>query len=99
METTKQLVPTAPSIGSSSRGWLSGRRGLIFGGGALVVLVALALSQHWLTLAGLLPLLIVLPCAVMMVMMVLCMNHRQQTGGAQTCINPDASTHIGGTPG
>jgi hypothetical protein len=77
------------------RGWIGRRRGLIFGGGAVVVLVALALSQQWFTLAGLLPLLFVLPCALMMFM---CMNHHQ-TGGSQTSVNPDDPTRAGGTSG
>jgi hypothetical protein len=96
VETTNQLVPVAPSTGTSLRGWVGRRRGLIFGGGAVVVLVALALSQQWLTLAGLLPFLFVLPCALMMFM---CMNHHQRTDGSQTSVNPDASTHTGGTSG
>jgi hypothetical protein len=96
MQTTNQLVPITPNIGTSSRGWLDRRRGLILGGGALVVLLALALSQHWLTLAGLLPLLFVLPCAVMMFM---CMNHAQRAGGSQTSSDPDDPTRAGGTSG
>jgi hypothetical protein len=96
METTNQLVPIRPNIGAPSRGWLDRRRGLILGGGALVGLVALAVSQHWLTLAGLLPLLFVLPCAVMMFM---CINHGQRTGGSQTSNHPDDPTRAGGTSG
>jgi len=53
---------------------------------------ALALSQHWLTVPELTPLLFLLPCAVMMFICMKGMNHSQQTGavsasaGAETPI-------------
>src|SRR5262249_17445143 len=83
METTNDLVTTSATAGSSSchgvsrasGGWLSGRRGLIFGGGAIAVAVALALGHHWLSIAALPLLLFLLPCAVMMFMSMKGMNH------------------------
>jgi len=103
METTNDLVTTPATAGSSSchgvsrasGGWLSGRRGLIFGGGAVVVAVALALGQHWLSIAALPLLLFLVPCAVMMLMCMKGMNHGGQTDGAQASISPDKSTGTG----
>ena len=94
METTNPPIGTPVAAGSSSchganqssGTWLSRRRGLVFGGGAIVAGATLALSQHWLTVAELTPLLFTLPCAVMMFM---CMNHGQQTGGAQAPASVD----------
>ena len=61
-------------------GWHDRRRGLVIAGAATAGVAALALSQHWLAAADLLPLLYVLPCAAMMLM---CMkgsgNGRQAT--------------------
>lgn len=98
METTDIQV-TAPAAGGSSRhgagqgthGWLGGQRGLVIAAVVAAAAIALAVGQHWLTAADLVPLLFVLPCAVMMFM---CMkgNHGQQTDV------PPASTQ-GGTPG
>jgi len=70
METTNHLVTTPATTGSSSchgggrdsGGWLSHWRGLVFGAGAIVVALALALNQHWLTIADLPLLLFLLPC-------------------------------------
>jgi hypothetical protein len=107
METTNDGVTTPATAGSSSwqagnrapGGWLSHRRGLIFGGGAIVVAVALALGQHWLSIAALPLLLFLVPCAVMMFMCMKGMNHAEETGGAQTSINSDKSTGTGATLG
>ena len=94
METTNRAttVPTTRSsschgAGHDSRSWLRGRRGLIIGGAVAAGVVALALSQHWLALANLLPLLFVLPCALMMLK---CMkgNHGKETEGEQTTATP-----------
>jgi hypothetical protein len=65
--------------GRDSLGWLSRRRGLIIAGAVTTAVAALALGQHWLTVAGLTPLLFVLPCAAMMFMCMKGMNHGQQT--------------------
>jgi hypothetical protein len=107
METTNDLVTTPATAGSSSchgvrrasGGWLSDRRVLIFGGGAIVVAVVLALDQHWLSTAAPTLLLFLLPCVVMMFMCMSGMNHGQQTGQAQPSINPDKSTGTGTTLG
>src|SRR5260221_14164683 len=101
METTNHLTTTPAAAGSSSchsasqgsGSWLSRRRGLVFGGGAIVAGTAFALSQHWLTVAELTPLLYLLPCALMMLMCMKGMNRGQQTGGAQ--VPADADTPIG----
>jgi len=97
METTNTLVTTHSAGGSSchstgqgTRGWLGGQRGLVIAAVVAAEAAALALGQHWLAAADLVPLLFVLPCAAMMFM---CMkgNHGQQTSA------PPASTQ-GGTP-
>ena len=97
METTNHPITTPAAAGSSSchsasqssGSWLGRRRGLVFGGGAIVAGVALALSQHWLAVADLVPLLFVLPCAAMMFMCMKGMNHGQQTGGTQVSAGTD----------
>lgn len=91
METTNHTVSTSAANGRSSchggghrsGGWLGNRRNLLIGGGAIVVALAVALGQHWLTLAALAPLLYVLPCALMMLVCMKGMNHGQQTGDGQ----------------
>ena len=107
METTNDLVRTPATAGGSSchggsrasGGWLGGRRGLIFGGGAIVVAVALALGQHWLSIAALPLLLFLVPCAVMMFMCMKGMSHGEQTSGAQASIHPDKPTGTGANLG
>ncbi len=97
MKTTNRLITTPATARNSScyarsrasGSWLSRRRGLVFGGGAIVAGVALALSQHWLTVADLAPLLFLLPCAVMMFMCMKGMNHGQQTEMAQASASAD----------
>jgi hypothetical protein len=98
METTSSQLttptaggPSCHGTGQGIRGWLGGWRGLIIAGVIAGAATALALGQHWLAAADLLPLIFILPCAVMMIM---CMkgNHGQQTNA------PPASTQ-GGTPG
>lgn len=88
METANHLVPISTAAGSSSchggrrssGGWLSRRRGLVIGGVVVAAAIALALGQHWLTIAALTPLLFLLPCALMMFM---CMKgHGRQTDQA-----------------
>jgi hypothetical protein len=100
METTKYLTTTsAVAEGSYCHGAHHGsgnrrsrRSGLVFGGGAIVAAVALALSQHWLTVAELTPLLFLLPCAVMMFMCMKGMNHGQQTSAAPVSGRADTPT-------
>jgi len=53
---------------------------------------ALALGQQWLTVAGLVPLLFVLPCAAMMFMCMKGMNHGHQTGTTQASGQNEATT-------
>jgi hypothetical protein len=65
--TDSQMIPTA---GGSS--WLVRRRGPIIAAAAVAAAVALALGQHWVAVADLVPLLYVLPCAAMMFV---CMRH------------------------
>jgi hypothetical protein len=101
METTNHPM-TTPAAGSSSChnasqgsvSWLSRRRGLVFGGGAIVAGVALALSQHWLTVAELIPLLFLLPCAAMMFMCMKGMNHGHQTSASPASTSADTPTSI-----
>jgi DUF2933 family protein len=97
METTNRLLTSPATAGNSSchyasqgpRSWLSRRRGLVFGGGAIVAGTVLALSQHWLNVAELTPLLFLLPCAVMMFICMKGMNHGKQTGAAQGSAGAD----------
>jgi len=97
METTNGQVTTATAGGSSchdagqgSPGWLTGRRGLVVGVAVAAVAVALALSQHWLAIANLVPLLVVLPCAVMMFTCMKGTNRGQQTDTAQASLQNEA---------
>src|SRR5438445_8518048 len=86
MGTTNTQVTTPAAGGSSrrgttqvTRGWLGGRRRLVIVVAAVAAgAIALALGQHWLAAADLVPLLFLLPCATMMFM---CLkgNHGQQT--------------------
>jgi Protein of unknown function (DUF2933) len=85
---------TTPAIGGSSchgsgQGsprLLRGRRGLVVGVAAAAAAVALALSQHWLVIADLVPVLAVLPCAVMMFTCMKGMNRGQQADTARTSL-------------
>jgi hypothetical protein len=105
METTTSLVTTPVTAQSSSyhstgesSGWSSHWRTLVLGAG-IVAAVGLALSQHWLTVAALTPLLFLLPCAVMMFMCMKGMHHDQQTGASQATANADKPAGTGATPG
>jgi hypothetical protein len=64
-----------------------------------VAALALALNQHWLTVADLPLLLFLLPCALMMVMCMKGMNNGQQTAGAQGSANIDKPTGTGAASG
>ena len=93
MGTTNGQVTIPAADGSSCHGsgqglpgWLSGRRGLVVGVAAATAAIALALSQDWLAVADLVPLLVVLPCAVMMFTCMKGMNHGQQVDTAQTSL-------------
>jgi hypothetical protein len=78
--------------GQDSPGWLSGRRGLVVGVAVAAAAIALELSQHWLSVAELVPLLVVLPCAVMMFTCMKGMNRGQQADTAQTSLQNGAAT-------
>ena len=93
MGTTNGQVTTPAAVGSSgydvvqgSPGWLSGRRGLLVGAAMAAATIALALGQHSLAVADLVPLLLVLPCAVMMFHCMKGMKREAQTDGAQTSL-------------
>jgi hypothetical protein len=83
METTNALITTPRTAGSWLRGW----RGLAIAGVVIAAGTALALSQHWLAAATLVPLLYVLPCAAMMFMCMRGMNHGRPASSATTARN------------
>jgi threonine/homoserine/homoserine lactone efflux protein len=83
METTNALT-TTPTI---ARTWLRPWRWLAIAGVLIGAGTALALSQQWLAVATLVPLLYVLPCAAMMFMCMRGMNHGRPTGTATAAGN------------
>ena len=87
METTNvgMTAPVAP-------GWLSGRRGLVIALAVAAAAFAIAADQHWLALADLVPLLFVLPCAVMMLKCMKRTNGGEQTGITQASALSDTPT-------
>ena len=99
MGTTNGQV-TAPAADSSSchgagqgsPGWLSGRRNLAVGAAVAAAAVSLALGHQWLAVTDLVPLVVVLPCAVMMFMCMKGMNHGQQTDTTQASVQSIRST-------
>jgi hypothetical protein len=97
MGTTNAQMPAPAAGGSSchgagqgSLGWLSGPRGLVVGMAAAAAAIAMALSQHWLAIADLVPLLAVLPCAVIMFHCMQSMNRGQQIDTAQASLENQA---------
>jgi len=72
METTNRAIAVLterrnkPKHSRNLGKWLSSRRGLVIVGASAAAVLALALSQQWLSARDLLPLLYLLPCAVMM---------------------------------
>ena len=78
--------------GQASPGWLSGRRSFVVGVAAAAAAIALTLSQHWLAIADLVPLLAVLPWAVMVFHCMKAMNRGQQTDTAQASLPNEAPT-------
>jgi hypothetical protein len=95
--TIGQVTPAAsgPSChgpGQGSPGWLSGRRGLVIAVAVAAAAIAFALSQHWLAVAELVPLLVVLPCAVMMFTCMKGMNRGQQADTAQISVQNGAAS-------
>ena len=81
MESTNGLITTSPATGATSRhgatqsDWLGGRRRWAVAGLVFAAVTGLVLSQHWLSIADLVPLLFVLPCMAMMFMCIKGMNH------------------------
>jgi type IV secretory pathway TrbD component len=99
METTngRGIIPAADSsschrAGRGTPAWLGLPRGLVIAVALTAVVGALALSQHWLAVAGLVPLLFVLPCALMTFMCMKGMNHGKQTDTAHTSATNEAPT-------
>jgi len=89
METTNVQL-TAPA----ARSWVSGRRGLIIAITAIAAALAVAAGQNWLAIADLVPLLFVLPCAVMMLKCMKGTNRGPQTGTTEAAAPSDAPTAI-----
>lgn len=96
METKNLPIVTSPASrssschggGQSSGNWFARRRGLILAGAAATG-IAIGLSQHWLTVVELTPLLFLLPCLAMMFMCMKGMNHGQQTSAAPASVSTD----------
>lgn len=92
MEKTNGLITIPPATGGSScrgaahgsRTWLGGWRGWAIAGVVITAGISLALSQHWLAIANLVPLVFVLPCMAMMFICMKGMNHGQQTDSTTT---------------
>lgn len=91
------ITPAADSsschvAGQGLSGWLNRRRGLVIAAAMAAAAAALALGQHWIAIADLVPLLFVVPCAAMMFMCMKGMNHGQQTDTTQTSPQNEAPT-------
>jgi hypothetical protein len=86
MRTANGLVttPAAP-------GWLSKPRGFVIAV-AVASAGAIAVGQHWLALADLVPLLLVLPCAAMMLK---CMKRSPQPDTTQASAQGDTPATTG----
>jgi hypothetical protein len=89
METTNVQL-TAPAV----HGWLSGQRGIVIALAVAAAAVAIAAGRHWLAIADLVPLLFVLPCAVMMLKCITGTNRGPQTGTTQAAAPSDTPTAI-----
>jgi len=102
MEPTNGPITTPTAIGGAScRGaghgsgsWLGRWRGFAIAGVIVAAGTMLAVSQHWLAVANLVPLLFLLPCAAMMFMCMKGMNHGQQmdTTAAAVSVRNEAPT-------
>jgi hypothetical protein len=79
---------------AAASSWLIRRRGLVVAVAMVAVATALAVGQHWVAVADLLPLLYVLPCAVMLFV---CMKgHGPETDTKQISARSDTSAPSGG---
>jgi hypothetical protein len=81
MTTANSLVPT-PTAGGPSCLRFGQHRGVIIAVTLAAAVAAFALSQYWLSVATLAPLILLVPCAVMMFMCMRGMNRSVQA-------NPD----------
>jgi hypothetical protein len=72
----------------SALGWLSRPRGFVIAAAAGSA-AAIALGQHWLAVADVLPLLFVLPCAAMMFRCMSIKNSSPQTDTTQASAQSD----------
>jgi hypothetical protein len=89
METTNVQMTTP-----ATPGWLNGRRGLVIAVAVAAAAVVIAAGQHSLAIADLVPLLFVLPCAVMMLKCMKGTNSGPQTGTTQSSAPSDTPTAI-----
>jgi hypothetical protein len=87
---TKDVQMTTPAV----PGWFDGRRGLVIALAVAAAAVAIAAGQHWLAVADLVPLLFVLPCAVMMFTCMKGMNRGEQIGATPATAPTDTPTAI-----
>jgi hypothetical protein len=99
METTNGQVTTPANHSSSdhcagrgSSSWLGRRRGLVIAGAVTLAAGAFALSEHWLAVVDLVPLLFVLPCAVMMFKCMKGMNDGEQASTTPTVAHNEVLT-------
>jgi hypothetical protein len=75
-------------------GWLSARRGFVIALAVAAAAIAIAADQHWLALADLVPLLFVLPCAVVMLKCIKGTSGGEQTSTTRASVLSDTPTAI-----
>lgn len=102
METTNRAIAVVteqrnnPNHRQDQRKWFVSWRGFAIAGALAAAAIVLALSQQWLSVRDLLPLLYLLPCAVMMAMcakgMSQCDNQGSGSGKAQARNTPTDHT-------
>ena len=99
MGTTNGQVITPPAGSSFSpvaeqrpATWLMRRRGLVIAVAVVAAAAALALGEHWLAIADLVPLFFVLPCAAMMFMCMKGMRHGERTDTTQIAARNNTPT-------
>ena len=89
-DSTRNLSCHGTSQGLS--GPVSGRLILVVVGAAAAITGALALHQHWLGLADVVPFLYVLPCGAMMLMCNRRMNRGKESGTARASAHANERT-------